>query len=151
MPPQEKSGWSIEVQPKSGKGDYAWPVNPPFHFGNSQWLAAGYGDSVKVQLGYAHEVFFVLDETEYKRASKAAENALYSGNSGAATRFLKTLPSLRSAVLTLKPLKYETTDQGKSVSWMQFTVTVIAPSTFQSATGLTTESVACPKGIAALR
>jgi hypothetical protein len=88
-----------------------------------------------VQLGYAHEVFFVLDATEYERASKAAENALYSDDSVAPTRFLKTLPSLRSALLTLKPLKYESTDEGKSVSWMQFTVTVIAPSIFQTGTG----------------
>jgi len=151
MSPSEKSGWSIEVQPQAGKDDYAWPVNPPFHFGNSQWLATGYGEPVKVQLSNEHEVFFVLDETEYERASKAAENALYGGNPDAATKFLTTLPSLRSAVLTLKPLKYETVDEGKSVSWMQFSVTVIAPSAFQIARGLVTKNVVCPESIARVR
>jgi hypothetical protein len=56
---------------------------------------------------------------------------LNSSDAEAAGKFLAILPTLRSAVLKLKPTKYETTNEGKSVSWMQFSVSVTAPASFQ--------------------
>jgi hypothetical protein len=109
-PRNENWGWVIQVQPQDSNDDYAWPVNPPFHFGNSQWLATGYNESAQQQLSHEHEVFFVLNKAEYERATKLANDALNSGDSEAAGRFLAILPTLRSAVLKLNPVKYETTD-----------------------------------------
>ena len=144
-PPNENWGWVIQVQPRDSNDDYAWPVNPPFHSGNSQWLATGYNDSAQQQLRYEHEVFFVLNKAEYKRATKLANDALNSSDPEAAGKFLAVLPTLRSAVLKLKPVKYETTNEGKSVSWMQFSVSVTAPASFQPASGMTgTKNIACP-------
>jgi len=140
----ENSGWGIQVQPLDSNDDYAWPVNPPFHFGNSQWLATGYDASVQQQLSHEHEVFFVLNKTEYERATKLANGALNSGDPEAAGKFLATLPTLRSAVLKLKPVKYETTNEGKSVSWVQFHVSVIVPASFQPAPGMNAKNIACP-------
>jgi hypothetical protein len=50
---------------------------------------------------------------------------------------------LKSA-LKLKPMKYETTNEGKSVSWMQFSVSVTAPASFQPTSGIDTKNIACP-------
>ena len=143
-PPNENWGWVIQVQPRDSSDDYAWPVNPPFHFGNSQWLATGYHASAQQQLSHEHEVFFVLNQQEYDRATKLANDALNGSEPGAAEKFLAMLPSLQSAVLKLKPVKYETTNEGKSVSWMQFSVTVTAPARFQPASGMVAKNIVCP-------
>jgi hypothetical protein len=143
-PPNENWGWVIQVQPLDSNDDYAWPVNPPFHFGNSQWLATGYNESALQQLSHEHEVFFVLSKTEYERATKLANDALNSSDPEAAGKFLATLPTLRSAVLKLKPVKYETMNEGKSVSWMQFHVSVTAPASFQRAPGMDARNITCP-------
>ena len=143
-PPNENWGWVIQVQPLDSDDDYAWPVNPPFHFGNSQWLATGYNESAQRQLSHEHEVFFVLNKAEYGRATKLANDALNASEPGAAEKFLAMLPSLRSAVLKLKPVKYETTNKGKSVSWMQFSVTATAPASFQPSSGIVANNIACP-------
>ena len=143
-PPNEHWGWVIQVQPQDRNDDYAWPVNPPFHSGNSQWLATGYNESAQQQLSYEHEVFFVLNEAEYDRATNLANDALHSSDPQAAGKFLSILPRLRSAVLKLKPTKYETTNEGKSVSWMQFAVNVTAPANLQPASGMDQKNIPCP-------
>ena len=143
-PPNENWGWVIQVQPQNSNDDYAWPVNPPFHFGNSQWLATGYNESAQQQLSHEHEVFFVLNKAEYERARKLANDALNSSDPEAAGKFLDILPTLRSAVFKLNPVKYETTNEGKSVSWMQFSVSVTAPASFQPASGMNPKNIACP-------
>jgi hypothetical protein len=143
-PQHENWGWVIHVEPRDSNDDYAWPVNPPFHSGNSQWLATGYNESAQEQLSREHEVFFVLNKAEYERAKKLANDALNSSESPAAGQFLAMLPTLRSAVLKVKPLKYETTNDGRSVSWMQFSVSVTTPANFQPALGMAAKDVACP-------
>jgi hypothetical protein len=144
-PPNENWGWVIQIQPRDSNDDYAWPVNPPFHSGNSQWLATGYNESAQQQLSYEHDVFFVLNKAEYERATKLANDALNISDPEAAGKFFAILPTLRSAVLKLKPTKYETMNEGKSVSWMQFSVSVTAPASFQPASGITgTKNFACP-------
>jgi len=143
-PPNEHGGWVIQVQPEGSNDDYAWPVNPPFHFGNSQWLATGYNETAEQQFSREHKVFFVLNNAEYEKATKLADDALSSSDTEAAGKFLARLPSLRSAVLKFKPLKHETTNESKSVSWMQFSVRVITPSSFQAASGSNTRDVPCP-------
>jgi hypothetical protein len=44
-------------------------------------------------------------------------------------------------------VKYETTNEGKSVSWMQFSVSVTAPASFQPASGMDTKNIACPSNL----
>jgi hypothetical protein len=144
LTPAKDWGWVIQVEPRDSDDDYAWPVNPPFHSGNSQWLATGYNESAQEQLSREHEVFFVLSKAEYERAKKLANEALDSSDSEAAGKFLAILPTLRSAVLKVKPVKYETANEGKSVSWMQFSVSVTTPAGFQPASGMAAKGIACP-------
>jgi hypothetical protein len=132
------------VQPAGSADDYAYPVNPPFHSDNSQWVSTGYGDTAEYQLKHEHEVFFVLNQTDYSHALKLADVALSSKDPGAAGKFLTKLPTLRTAVLKLKPVKYETSSGGKSVNWMEFSVTVTVPAGFQPASGMNATNVRCP-------
>jgi hypothetical protein len=142
-PKNENWGWVIQVRPLDSTADYAFPVNPPFHSENSQWLSTGYGETVEQQLVYEHEVFFVLKRKEYEDAAKLVEEAMSSTEPEAAGKFISALPSLRSAVLRLRPIKYETSDGGKTAKWMSFGVVVIAPANFQPAPGLNAKDVAC--------
>jgi hypothetical protein len=144
LPLKKNWGWMIEVQPVDGTDDYAYPVNPPFRSGNSQWLSTGYGETVEQQLKYEHEVFFVLNRAERERAMKLADDAISSSDPEAAGRFLAMLPTLRSAVLRIKPMSYETAEEGEAVKWMQFSVTVTTPANFRPAPGLNAKDIACP-------
>jgi hypothetical protein len=144
LPSKKNWGWMIEIQPLDGTDDYAYPVNPPLRSGNSQWLSTGYGETVEQQLKYEHEVFFVLNRAERERALKLADAAISSSDPEAAGRFLSILPTLRSAVLRVKPINYETADEGERVKWMQFGVTVTTPANFRPAPGLNPKDIACP-------
>lgn len=140
----KNAGWMIEVQPLDGMDDYAYPVNPPYRSDNSQWLQAGYGDTLDSQLKSEHEVFFVSSREEFRRAAKLLEDEFSSTDSESAGKFLAILPTLRSAVLKLKPVKYQISNGGGGVNWMQFTVTVTTPASFRPAPGLKATRVACP-------
>jgi hypothetical protein len=146
-PKNENWGWVIQVRPLDSTADYAFPVNPPFHSGNSQWLSTGYGETVEQQLEYEHEVFFVLNQTEYEHAAKLVEEAMSSSEPEAAGKLISALPALRSAVLRLKPTKYETADAGKTAKWMSFGVAVITPANFQPAPGLNAKNISCPSNL----
>jgi hypothetical protein len=142
-PRNENWGWVIQVRPLDSTADYAFPVNPPFHSANSQWLSTGYDETVEQRLGHEHEVFFVLKRKEYEDAAKLVEEAMSRTDPEAAGKFIAALPSLRSAVLRFNPIKYETSDWGNTVKWMSFGVVVIAPASFQPA-GLNAKDIACP-------
>jgi hypothetical protein len=144
LPSKENWGWMIQIQPLDSTDDYAYPVNPPFRSGNSQWLSTGYGETVEQQLKHEREVFFVLNRAERERAMKLADDAISSSDPEAAGRFLAMLPTLRSAVLRIKPMSYETAEEGKTVKWMQFSVTVTTPADFRPAPGLNAKDIACP-------
>jgi hypothetical protein len=142
-PKSENWGWIIRVRPRDSSDDYAFPVNPPFHSGNSQWLSTGFGETLQQQLTHEHEVFFVLNQQEYEHAGKLVEKAMSSADPEAAGKLISVLPSLRLAVLRLKPIEYETADGGKTAKWMSFRVVVIAPAEFQPAPDLNAKRAAC--------
>ena len=130
-PKNENWGWIIQIRPLDSTDDYAFPVNPPFHSENSLWLSTGYGETLEHQL-------------EYEHAARLVDEAMSSKEPEAAGKFISTLPALRSAVLRLKPIKYETADGGKTAKWMSFGVVVIAPTNFQQAPGLNAKDTTCP-------
>jgi hypothetical protein len=118
--------------------------NPPFHSGNSLWLSTGYGETVEQLLKYEHEVFFVLNRQEYEHAARLLDETMSSSEPEAAGKFISTLPTLRSAVLRRKPVKYHTANAGKTATWMSFAVTVTTPAKFQPAPRLHAREIACP-------
>jgi hypothetical protein len=145
---EQNWGWNISVSPADSDDDYAYPVNPPLRFGNSQYLGTGYGETAKQQLAYEHNVFFVLNQRDFERIGKLAEDVLWPYQSvepdKAAERYLSALRHLTTGLLRVKPTAYETSNEGNSVRWMQFSVTVIVPAEFRLGAGLNERLTACP-------
>jgi hypothetical protein len=117
-------GWDISVEPEDGTDDYAWPVNPPFHFGNSQNLSTGYEDTVEVQLKREHKIFFVLNRAVFEQAVKLVNDQAMSKDPEGAGRYLAALPKIPTGILYVKPTKFDVVNEGKSVNWMEYSATV---------------------------
>ncbi len=141
-------GWTIEIKPPNSGNDYAYPLNPPLRFGNSQYLGTGYSESVKEQLSHNHVVYFVLNPSDYEKAIALAQVVLWpyyaSAPDKTAEGYLAALPKFPSGVLILKPVKYETENGGKSVKWMLFSARVTTPSAFHLAPDLSSMETGCP-------
>jgi hypothetical protein len=137
-------GWAISVEETGSTDDYAWPFNPPFHSGNSEYLSTGYGETVESQLKIEHKIFFALNRTVYEHAVKLVNDEAMSKDPDGAGRFLATLPTIPTGVLYVKPTKFEVANQGKSVNWMEYSITVITPVSFRSAPGLNAKERPCP-------
>jgi hypothetical protein len=143
-PTENNWGWAVSVEAAESTDDYAWPVNPPFHFGNSENLSTGHGDTVEHQLSHEHRIFFVLNRTVYEQAVKLVNDEAMSQDPEGAGRYLAALPTIPTGVLYLKPTKFEVVNEGKSINWMEYSVTVIIPASFRSAPGLNAKERSCP-------
>src|SRR5260370_15749197 len=149
LPLNDGWGWIIQVQPEGSNDDYGFPLNPPYHGDNVQWLGTGYGETVEPRLKFEHRVFFASSRQEHELDVSLYEEYVDSpGNKdpSAAGKFLPMLPSLHSAVLKLKPGNYQITNEGKSVSWLEFSVTAITPESFHPAAGMKLQNSDCPSG-----
>ena len=151
-PTGDKWGWIVYVGPADsisapsvGWGvpgnDYAWPVNPPLRGDNSQYLSTGYGDTVEYRLRYEHRIFFVLDRTHYDQAMKLVNDEAFSKNADGASRYLAALPAIPAGILDLR---FDVANEGKSVNWMEYSVTAIVPASFEPAAGLSQKERPCP-------
>jgi hypothetical protein len=143
-PTKDKWGWIISVEPADSTEDYAWPVNPPFHFGNSEYLSTGYGDTVEYQLKHEHRIFFVLNRTVYEQAVKLVNDEAMSKDPEGAGRYLAALPTIATGILYLNPTRFEVVNGGQSVNWMEYSATVIVPASFQPNARLDSKKRACP-------
>lgn len=143
-PTMNNWGWAISVEPAESTDDYAWPVNPPFHFGNSEYLSTGYGDTVESQLRHEHRIFFVLNRTVYEQAVKLVNDEAMSKDPEGAGRYLAALPTIPTGVLYVKPTKFEVVNEGKSVNWMEYSITAITPVSFHPAADLNAKKRPCP-------
>jgi len=136
-------GWLISVTPANSDDDYAEPVTPPLR-GNSQYLGTGYGETVEHQLEYEHRIFFALSRPDYDQALKLVNDEAMSKDPEGAGRYLAALPTIRTGVLYVRPTKFEVANEGQSVSWMEYSVTVITPAFFRPASGLSPKERPCP-------
>ncbi len=143
-PTKDKWGWIVSVGPADSTDDYAWPVNPPLRGDNSQYLSTGYGNTVEYRLGYEHRIFFVFDRAHYDQAVKLVNDEAFSKNNDGASRYLAALPTIPAGILYLKPIRFDVVNEGKSVNWMEFSLTVIVPVSFEAAAGLNAKERPCP-------
>jgi len=143
-PTKDKWGWAISVEPANSDEDYAWPVNPPFHFGNSEYLSTGYGDTVAYQLRREHRIFFALNQSVYEQAVKLVNDEAMSKDPEGAGRYLAALPTIPTGILYVKPTRFEVVNEGQSVNWMEYSVTAIVPASFRPAAGLNLKKLPCP-------
>jgi hypothetical protein len=143
-PTKDKWGWIVSIGPADGTDDYASPVNPPLRGDNSQYLSTGYGDTVEYRLKNEHRIFFVFDRANYDRALKLVNDEAFSKNADGASRYRAALPTIPTGILYLKPIRFEAVNEGKSVNWMEYSLTVIVPASFEPAAGLSPKQRPCP-------
>jgi hypothetical protein len=143
-PTKDKWGWIVSVGPADSTDDYAWPVNPPFHFGNSEYLSTGYGDTVEYQLKHEHRIFFVLNRTVYDQAVRLVNDEAMSKDPEGAARYFAALPTIPAGILYLKPIRFDVVNDGKSVNWMEYSLTILVPLSFEPAVGLNAKERPCP-------
>lgn len=137
-------GWAISVEEAGSTDDYAWPVNPPFHSANSEYLSTGYGETVESKLAHEHRIFFAVNRTAYEQAVKLVNDGATNKDPQAAVRFLAILPTIPTGILYVKPTKFEVGNEGKSVKWMEYSVIVIVPESFRHTPGLNATKRPCP-------
>lgn len=147
-PLRDKWGWTVVVSPQNrATDDWAYPVNPPLRFGNSQYMGTGYGESVKQQLSYSHEISFLLSSADYERMSKLAEDALWPYKSSqpenATTKYLAALKDIARGTLAITPVDYESAGSPETVEWMKFRAVVIVPREFSGSNDLRWSSGSC--------
>jgi len=143
-PMKDKWGWIVSVGPADSTDDYAWPVNPPLRGDNSQYLGTGYGDDVAYRLKNEHRIFFVFDRANYDQAVKLVNDEAFSKDPDGASRYFTALRTIPAGILYLKPIRFEVVNEGKSVNWMEYSITVIVPASFQPATRLNPKERPCP-------
>jgi hypothetical protein len=151
VPTGDKWGWIVSVGPADNANsrfgdwpDYAWPVNPPLRGDNSQYLSTGYGATVEYRLKYEHRIFFVLDPANYDQAVKLVNDEAFSKNADGAARYFAALPMIPAGILHFKPIRFEVANEGKSVNWMEYSVTAIVPASFKPAADLSPKELPCP-------
>jgi hypothetical protein len=138
-------GWLISVGPESTEDyDWAWPLNPPFHTDNSQWLATGYGETAQSQMRFEHRIFFAVDAVTYTKAKKLVNDEVFNGDDGGAGRFLAALPTIPAGILRIKATNFDVSDEGKSVNWMEYSLSVIVPTSFHASSDLESKVISCP-------
>jgi hypothetical protein len=147
-PLKDKWGWEIVVSPQeSTRDDWAYPVNPPLRFGNSQYMGTGYGESVKQKLSYPHEIRFLLTNADYSRMSKLVRNALWPYESpppeNAATEYLAALKSVATGIVILTPIDYDRGGPPETVEWMKFKAVFIVPRGFTATSELHWKTGTC--------
>jgi hypothetical protein len=144
----EDSGWELSVNPRGSDDDWAYVVTPPLRSGNAEYMANGYGQTVREQLARPHEITFVLDEVTYQRMSKLADDALWPYNAkdpdNAASAYFNALHDATTGLLVLKATDYDKLGASDQARWMQFEATVTVPKTFAVSDELHWIAVKCP-------
>jgi hypothetical protein len=140
---KDSVGWSISVSPRGINEDWTLPVNLPLT-GESQYLASGYGGTVKQKLQYPHKIRFVLSRSDYTKYSQLALRALNSANSGAASEYMKKMSAISTGMVLVTPLQYVTSADGLKVRVARLRLQVVTPQSFSTATNLAWHPTSCP-------
>ena len=91
-----------------------------------------------------HRIFFVFDRANYDQAVKLVNDEPFSKNDEGASRYVAALRTIPAGILYLKPIRFEVVNEGKSVNWMEYSITVIVPASFQPAARLNPKERPCP-------
>jgi hypothetical protein len=146
-PLKDNWGWQAIISPQGSNDDWAYPVNPPLRFGNSQYMGTGYGETAREQLSRAHEIRFLLVREDYERISKLVNDALwpYSAKDpeNAGSIYLNAIKRVRTGTVLITPVEYEKSGPSETVAWMKFKVLVIAPLDFVGNNALSWQKGSC--------
>lgn len=131
-PLKDDSGWQAAISPEGSDDDWAYPVNLPLRFGNSEYLGTGYGEPVREVLSYAHVIRFPLTYEDYSRISNLAREALWPDQSKqkATAAYLDALKTVKTGAVVLSPLDYDKDGPPEKTKWMKFNAIVVIPQGF---------------------
>jgi hypothetical protein len=144
-PMKNDSGWQVSVSPREDETeDWTYPVNMPLRTGESQFLATGYGQTVRERLRYAHEIKFLLNKEDFARWAREADETLESSDAKAAGAYIAHLRQASTGLLVITPEAYETTPDGQAVRWARLKIEVTVPASFAGSRELNWEERGCP-------
>jgi len=147
-PKGDSGGWQFRVSPHGFTADWAHVVTPPLSGDNSQRLDNGYGETVRYELGYPHEIRFVLNKSDYDHMKKLVDEALSPHTGGDSNEplsaYLEALAKVATGLAVLMPIDYDKLGPSDQASWMDFQVTVTVPKSFATTEEVNWMDTACP-------
>jgi hypothetical protein len=142
VPMRDNWGWQVEAGPSDSSADWAWVTNPPYHSSNAQYMGTGYGENARDRLKHAHEVRFVLKQSEFERLLKLVEEE--QRNADAAGPLLTALSEAETGSAIVIPTEYDKAGDPQQVRWMRFSLKVNVPTSFERSKALKWMKAACP-------
>lgn len=138
---QKEPGWFVDIVPaEANTNDYIYPVNLPLRFNGNQTLGPGYGETVKSSLSHAHEMNFLLDQSDYDRISGLIGNVLWSYQTPdpdkALADYTRAVDNARKGWLTISIASYKADPKTGALGRIKLRVGITTPQNFQFAPGV---------------
>ena len=107
-------------------------------------MATGYGETIKEKLSYAHDLRFVLTESDYVRYSKMADDTMAPNDPESAGRYIQQMQRIPTGLLLITPLDSVTSADGQTVEKARLKITVTVPQSFSTTQDLSWTPARCP-------
>lgn len=133
-------GWRIEIGPPEAdqptEGDWAWMLNPPYHYYNARDLTVSYDYTAKMAVEFnPREIRFPLTVAEAARARELVE--VLSSNTGPVfDKALKEMETMRSGKAVFKIVDSKLGESGPEnggrgrIEWLKFELQITFPCDF---------------------
>lgn len=134
---QKDSSWFLDIVPaEANTKDYIYPVNLPLRFNGNQTLGAGFGETVKSSLAHPHEMYFLLNRSDYDRVFGLIGNVLWSYQTSdpdkALTDYTNAVDDASKGWLKVTVSSYKTDAKG-ALTRIKLRVEITTPPDFQFA------------------
>ncbi len=138
MTSEKEPGWFLDIVPaEANTKDYIYPVNLPLRLNPNQTLGPGYGETVKSSLAHPHEMYFLLDRSDYDRVFGLIGNVLWSYQTSdpdkALADYTNAADEARKGWLRVAVSSYKTDAKTGALSRIKLRVDVTTPQDFQFA------------------
>jgi hypothetical protein len=135
-PLKSNRGWTLVVYPRDSSEqwqDWTYPVNLPIRTGETQLLGTGYGSTVQEELSQPHSIRsirFVLNQSDFNKYSKMANDALDSPDPFAAGKFIAAMKKAHTGNVLFTTTDYRSGGSPEMVKSIDFRITVTVPIDF---------------------
>jgi hypothetical protein len=131
-------GWFLDIVPaEENTKDYIYPVNLPLRFNANQTLGAAYGESVESSLAHPHEMYFLLNRSDYERVFGLIGNVLWSYQTPdpdkAVSDYTNAVDDARKGWLRITVSSYKTDSKTGALTRIKLRVEASTPEDFQFA------------------
>ncbi len=135
---QKEPGWFLDIVPaEANTKDYIYPVNLPLRSNANQTLGPGYGETVTSSLAHPHEMYFLLNRSDYDRVFGLIGNVLWSYKTSdpdkALADYTNAVDEARKGWLRVAVPSYKANPKTGGPSRIKLRVDVTTPLDFQFA------------------